>query len=143
VIENGEIVEVSPDQITIVDEVSELRVLVAGRSGNEITKSLLKDRRKLAEAGVVFCLLTREKDSGKILSKPELIAKGLVSESMEPWLIEESLKVVEEQIQKYKQDLKMGVKSKDFGEEVRIGLRRFFENHIGKKPTVIPLIMEV
>ena len=143
VIENGEVVELGPDSIAIVDEVTELRVLVAGREGNEITKTLLKDRRKLAEAGVVFCLLTREKDSGKILSKPEIIAKGLVSESMEPWLIDESVKVVEEQIVKYKQDLKMGVKNKDFGEEIRIELRRFLERNVGKKPTVIPLIMDV
>ena len=87
--------------------------------------------------------MTREKDSGKILSKPEIIARGLVSEAMESWLIEEALKVVQEQIVKYKQDLKMGVKNKDFAEEVRIELRRFLERNTGKKPTVIPLIMDI
>ena len=143
VVENGEVVELGPDSIQLVDQITELRVLVAGREGTEITKTLLKDRRRLAETGVVFCLMTREKDSGKILSKPEIIARGLVSEAMESWLIEEALKVVQEQIVKYKQDLKMGVKNKDFAEEVRIELRRFLERNTGKKPTVIPLIMDI
>jgi ribonuclease J len=143
VVENGEVVELGPDSIQIVDQITELRVLVAGREGNEVTKTLLKDRRKLAEMGVVFCLMTREKDSGKILSKPEIIARGLVSEAMEPWLLEEALKVVQEQILKYKQDLALGVFNRDFAEEVRIELRRFLERNTGKKPTVIPLIMDV
>lgn len=143
VVENGEVVEIGPDSIQIVDEITELRVLVAGREGNEITKTLLKDRRKLAEAGVVFCLMTREKDSGRILSKPEIIARGLVSEAMESWLLDESMKVVQEKLMKYKQDLNAGAVPQDLGEEIRIELRRFLERNIGKKPTVIPLIMDV
>jgi ribonuclease J len=87
--------------------------------------------------------MTREKDSGKILSKPEIIARGLVNESMESWLLDEAMKVVQEQIGKYKQDLKLGVMNKDFAEEIRIELRRFLERNTGKKPTVIPLIMDV
>jgi ribonuclease J len=143
VAQNGEVVELTPDTIQIVDEITELRVLVAGREGVEVTKTLLKDRRRLGEMGVVFCLLTREKESGKILSKPEIIARGLVNESMEPWLIEEAIKVVQDQILKYKQDLKAGIVNKDFAEEIRVELRRFLERNIGKKPTVIPLIMDV
>ncbi len=143
VVENGEVVELGPDSLQIVDQITELRVLVAGREGSEITKTLLKDRRRLGEMGVVFCLMTREKDSGKILSKPEIIARGLVSEAMEPWLLDEAAKVVQGQIAKYKQDLKMGVAHQDFAEEIRIELRRFLERNLGKKPTVIPLIMDI
>lgn len=143
VVQNGEVIEVGPDGIQIVDEITELRVLVAGREGDEITKTLLKDRRRLGEMGVVFCLMTREKDSGKILSKPEIIARGLVNETMESWLLDEALKVVQEQIQRYKKELNQGVINKDFAEEIRVELRRFFERNIGKKPTVIPMIMDV
>ena len=142
VVQNGEVFELTPDSLQITDEVPELRVLVEGREGQELSKSVLKDRRKLAETGVVFCLMSREKDSGKILTKPEVHAKGLVSESFELWLIEEAVKVVEQKIHEYKQDLKIGAKM-DLAEETRIALRRFFERNIGKKPVVIPLILEV
>jgi len=143
VAQNGEVVELTPQSLQIVDELTELRVLLDGREGNEITRTLLKDRRRLAETGVVFCLLAREKDSGRILSKPEVLAKGLVGEAFEHWLIEEAVKVVDDEIREYKKDLKHGVVSDELGENVRISLRRFFERNTGKKPTVVPLILDV
>jgi ribonuclease J len=143
VIQNGEIIEVTPDSIQIVDEVSELRVLVSGREGMEITKDLLRDRRRMAETGVVFCLLAREKDSGRILNTPEIIAKGLVSANFESWLIDEAVKVVDSVITGYKKDLKHGMIDRNFEENIRIELRRFFERNIGKKPTVVPMILDV
>lgn len=142
VVNNGEVVQLTPDSMEIVDELTELKLLIAGREGNEITKTILKDRRKLAETGVVFCLMTREKDSGKVLSKPEVLARGLVAENFELWLMEEAVKVVQEQIEEYKIDIKNGLKT-DLAEEVRINLRRFFERNIGKKPVVIPVILDV
>ena len=143
VVNSGEVIELTPNKVQIVDQVTELRVLVENRQGVEITKTLLKDRRKLAEAGIVFCLLSREKDSGRILSKPEVLARGLINESMEPWLIEEAGKVVEKQIVEYKKALKLGFVDPEFAENIRIELRRFFDRNIGRKPTVIPMILDV
>lgn len=143
VIQNGEVVELTPDGIQIVDEVTELRILVDGREGTEITKDLLRDRRRLAETGVVFCLMVREKDSGRILGRPEVLAKGLVNATLEPWLITEAGKVVDDIVRKYHQDLKQGVTDPNFEEEIRIQLRRFFEKNLGKKPTVVPYVLGV
>jgi ribonuclease J len=143
VVQNGEVVELTPDAIEIVDEVTELRVLVDGREGNEITKTLLRDRRRLGEMGVVFCLLAREKESGRVLTKPEIMGKGLVAENFEKWLIEEACKVVDQEIRSYHKELKHGVIDPDFAENIRVALRRFFDRNINKKPTVVPLILDV
>lgn len=143
VVKNGEVIEVTPSAIKKVDEILELRVLVDGREGNEVTKSLLKDRRKLAETGVVFCLMVREKHSGKILSKPQLMGRGLVNESFEQWLQEEALRVIDDELGRYRRDLKKGFIDPDLGENIRIELRRFYERNIGKKPTVVPVILDV
>jgi ribonuclease J len=143
VAQNGEVVELTPHSIEIVDEVTELRLLVDGREGNEITKDLLRDRRRMAETGVVFCLLAREKESGKIITKPEIMAKGLVAEAFEKYLLEEAVKVVENQIREYQKDLKHGVIGDDLGENIRVSLRRFFDRNTGKKPTVVPVILDV
>jgi mRNA degradation ribonuclease J1/J2 len=46
-----------PESLQIVDQITELRVLVSGRTVRELKspKHLLKDRRKLAEMGVGVC----------------------------------------------------------------------------------------
>jgi ribonuclease J len=143
VIQNGEVLELHPDHYQIVEEIEELRVLVDGREGVEVTKDILRDRRRLAEMGVVFCLIAREKDSGKILTKPEVLAKGLINESLEGYMIEEAVKVVEGVITRYTKELKHGVIDPALAENIRIELRRFFDRNIGKKPTVVPMILDV
>jgi ribonuclease J len=143
VIQNGEMFEIGHEGIKIVDEVTELRVLVDGREGVEVTKDVLRDRRRLAETGVVFCMIAREKESGKILTKPEIHAKGLINASFESWLIDEALKVVDQVIQAYRRELRQGVIDPDFAENIRIELRRFFERNTGKKPTVVPMVLDV
>jgi mRNA degradation ribonuclease J1/J2 len=66
-----------------------------------------------------------------------------VNASFESWLIDEALTVVDQVIAVYKKDLRQGVIDPDLGENIRIELRRFFERNIGKKPTVVPMIMDV
>jgi ribonuclease J len=143
VMENGEILEMDRDEIRIADQISELRVLVDGREGVEITRDLLRDRRRLAETGVVFCLIAREKDSGRILTKPEVLAKGLINEALEKTLIQQAHQVVNQVIIRYNKDLKQGMIDPEFAENIRIELRRFFDRNIGKKPTVVPMILDV
>jgi ribonuclease J len=143
VIQNGEVLELDRQGFRVVDEIEDLRVLVEGREGVEITKDLLRDRRRLAEAGVVFCLLAREKDSGRILSKPEVLGKGLINDRLEGNLIREATKVAEQVVQRYTRDLKHGVIDPAFAENLRVELRRFFDRKIGRKPTVVPIVLEV
>lgn len=143
VVANGEVVELSHNGFKVVETIEELKVLVDGREGVEITRDVLRDRRRLAETGVVFCLMAREKETQKILTKPEIIAKGLINASFEPWLIDEATKLVEDMIIRYKQDLALGPIDYDFAEDVRIELRRFLERNTGKKPTVVPILLDV
>jgi ribonuclease J len=143
VIQNGEILEVDREGLRIVDEITELRVLVENREGEEITRDLLRDRRRLAESGVVFCLLAREKSSGKVLTRPEIMGKGLVNDRLEAPLLKEAEGVVAQVIQRYHKELKHGVMDPDFAENLRIELRRFFDRKIGRKPTVVPLVLDV
>jgi mRNA degradation ribonuclease J1/J2 len=88
-------------------------------------------------------MMARERETGKILTKPEVIGKGLINASFEPWLLEEATKIVEKIIIRYKDDLKDGPLKYDLSEEVRVELRRFFDRNIGKKPTVVPIILDV
>jgi mRNA degradation ribonuclease J1/J2 len=51
--------------------------------------------------------------------------------------------VVAQVIQRYHKELKHGVMDPDFAENLRIELRRFFDRKIGRKPTVVPLVLDV
>lgn len=141
---NGDIIDVTPDSCRIVDHLEEPRVLVEGRDGNDISKLVLRDRRQMGEKGVVFSLMVRNAESRRIISGPEIISKGLANEEVEGWLIEEAKKIAQKVIAEYDRGLgERGGPQMDLQETIRVELRRFFNKNIGKKPVVLPIILDI
>jgi len=140
---NGDVIEVTPNSCKLVEHMEEPRVLIEGREGNDISKIVLRERRQMGEKGVVFSLMVRNAESRRIISGPEIISKGLVGEQMEGWIIEEAKKIVQQVIQKYDQNLDGASPAFDLQETIRIELRRFFNQNLGKKPVVLPIILDL
>jgi len=141
---NGDVLELNPNSLRVTEHMEETRVLVEGRAGGDVSRLMIKERRNLAEKGVVFSLLVRNSSSRRIVAGPEIFAKGIVHEDQEGWLIEEGKKIVKKIVKKYEDALDHGESYKeDLQETIRIELRRFFNNNIGKKPTVVPIVLDV
>lgn len=140
---NGDVIEVSKDSVQVVEKREDQRVLLENRAGQDITKSILKDRRNLGEKGVVFALAARDPDTRRVVSGPQVILKGIIKEELEPWYVEEAEKVACETVDRYEQELREHHHETDLEENLRVELRRFFNLNLGKKPTVIPLILDL
>jgi ribonuclease J len=140
---NGDVIDLTANACKVVEHLEENRVLVEGREGKDISKLVLKDRRQLGEKGIVFSLLVRNRETRRIISGPEIIAKGLANEQNEPWLLAEAKKLVQRTIIAYEQEIASGIARMDLQETIRVELRRFFNAHIGKKPTVLPIVLDL
>jgi ribonuclease J len=140
---NGDVLELTQDSFKRVDHIDEPRVLVEGREGNDISRLVLKERRQLGEKGIVFSLMVRNIETRRIMSGPEIISKGLTHEGQEGFLIEEAKNLVRRIIIKYEEEIRAGALQMDLQETIRVELRRFFNANIGKKPTVLPIILDL
>jgi ribonuclease J len=141
---NGAILELTPHSFKLVEQMEEPRVLVEGREGNEMSKLVLKDRRQIGEKGIVFSLMVRNIETRRIISGPEIITRGLAHESREAELILEAKKLCMKKLVEYEEGLKRtGEPQMDLQEEIRTGLRRFFNVNTGKKPVVLPIILDL
>jgi len=140
---NGDVIELTQDSCRIVEHLEEPRVLVEGREGNDISKLVLRERRQLGEKGIVFSLLVRNAETRRIISGPEIISKGLTHEVREGHLVEEAKNLVKKVIHQYEQGLGGQSHEGDLQEMIRVELRRFFNANIGKKPTVLPIILDL
>ncbi len=140
---NGSVIEVTPDRIEIIDQIEEPRVLIEGREGNDISKLVLKDRRQMGEKGVVFSLLIRNEESGKILAEPEVILKGIIHESMEGWIVDEAKALVRKIVSDFERNAQERGPAMDLQETIRVELRRFFNANLGKKPVVLPIVLDL
>jgi len=140
---NGDVVELTKDHCRVVDHMDEPRVLVEGRDGSDVSRLVLKDRRQMGEKGVVFSLLVRNQVTRRIISGPEIISKGLAHENVEAALIDEAKDLVRKLIVDYEDDVASNAPESDLQETIRVELRRFFNSHLGKKPTVLPIILDL
>ena len=140
---NGDVIQLTAETCKIVDRLEDRRILVEGREGNDISKLVLRERRQMGEKGVVFSLLVRNQETGKIIAGPEIISKGLVHEDKEGWIVEEAKKLVSKIVRKFEGGVPVDSGGMDLQETIRVELRRFFNNNLGKKPTVLPIVLDL
>ncbi len=138
---NGDVIELEKNRIEIVAHMEENRVLIEGEGGSDVSKLVLKDRRKVAETGIVFSVLIRNANSGKILGGPDIMSRGFVEEAIQEELFEGAKQVVLAILRDIEDTNREN--SADTQEEIRIGLRRYFNSRIGKKPVVVPILIDV
>ena len=144
VLENGDQAVLERDALQCVGTVPHGRVFVDGKGVGDVGDIVLRDRLHLSEDGLVVVVLVVDKISGRSVQRPELLTRGVVYEDESQDLLDEAKEAVEKA-------LELGPKGMDFTDEEGAGtrevaqraLRRFFKKRLGRRPAVIPLVMEM
>jgi ribonuclease J len=104
----------------------------------EVGALVIRDRRLLAEAGLVIAVLAVEKASGAAVRGPELFAVGVAGfEGAEAQVRGEALRAFEELTPAAR-----GATA-EVQEALRSAIRRWFRRETGKRPTVLPIVLEL
>jgi ribonuclease J len=140
--QDGDIIQFDAHGARIADKAPTGRVLIDTTRVGEVRDEVLRDRRHIAGDGVVVAVVAISRHTGTMTGAPELVARGFVVDAGE----EESLfadagRVIGECI------ASAGVEERtDQGlmtEKLRIELRRFFKKRSGRRPLVLPVLMEI
>ena len=139
VVTNGAILEIRKDDFQFVYQMEEEpRTFIDGMIANEITKEVLKDRRKLAETGVVLVLFTMDQETGTPVSGPQVICKGAANRDLETDIIDKTYKILRRVFKECKNsiiDLEMSLE--DLNEELRVEIRRMVMELTSRKAVVV------
>jgi ribonuclease J len=137
-LEDGKVLEINAEGAQMVEPVQAGRVFVDGLGG--IEEEVLRDRRHMAEDGLVVVILGIEQQSGKLLSGPDLLSRGFL-----PSTNGEGFEAAKEVIRTTLSELPRESLT-DTGvvkERVRQALRRYFRRTLGRRPVVLPFVMEM
>jgi ribonuclease J len=138
--ENGTVVELRDGVPQIVDEVEAGVTFVDGLGVGDVHDVALRDRRKLAEDGVLIVVATlAAQDGGGLTAPPELIARGF-GEQAEPLLDElreEAGRVLEELLRDDVTEIKL------LQEHLHDALGGIVYDRTRRRPMVLPVIVEV
>ncbi|NOQ41032.1 MAG: RNase J family beta-CASP ribonuclease [Desulfuromusa sp.] len=143
VLENGQRLTVSADELTIAEQFETGRVLVDGKGVGDVGKMELRNRRQLANHGVVILMLAINQSTGEIVHGPEIFTKGFVPEENEASeaLLEEAKQAICNLLQEHSQEMLSNWE--ELRVEVRKTLRRYFNKRIARRPLILPLILEL
>ena len=140
--ENGDIIQFDQRGARIADKAPAGRVLIDVTRVGEVGDEVLRDRRHLAGDGVIVAVVAIGRQTGALVGDPEIVARGfVVNEGEAESLFKDAAAVIAECVGA------SGVEERaDQGlmtEKLRIELRRFFKKRSGRRPLVLPVLMEI
>jgi len=137
--EDGDVITITDEGIERTDRVPAGMLYVDGIVG-DVGQGVLRDRRVLAEEGVVVVVVTVDVGAAKVLVGPEIITRGWVYAPEAEDLIEEGCEAVATAVERA---LKNGTRDVDALEkEVRRAAGKFVSERTKRRPMIVPVVME-
>jgi ribonuclease J len=138
VIEDGDVLELDKTNARKKDKVTAGRILIDSGSSIDVVEDLvIRDRRILSEDGIVLAVLAINKRTGKVDRSPEIVMRGFGGADITDQASELVLKTLDGLTTEQKSDYGM-VK-----EKVRAELKRLIQKTTGRRPMIMPVILEI
>jgi ribonuclease J len=140
-LENGDVLRFEESSATIAGKVPAGRVLIDASGSGEVIDEVLRDRRHLSEDGLLVPVVAINKQTGEIEGDADVISRGIAQDGASADMLREGARLVGEVIQgaSVEERTDQGL----IKEKVRVELRRFFRKRSGRRPLIVPVIMEV
>jgi ribonuclease J len=117
-------------------------VMVDGIGVGDVTDVVLRDRRHLAQDGVIIAVLTIEIATGNVVSGPDIVSRGFVIPEQEEELLEEAKGVVLTKLEEMQVDQETDEMS-NIKADLRRALGKFILERTRRRPMIVPVIVEV
>lgn len=137
----GKVLELTKDTAKCTESVQAGLVMVDGLGVGDVGNIVLRDRKHLAEDGLIVVVVTISSDTGSIIAGPDVISRGFVYVRESESLMEDIRTIAKKALEGYEKNkikdwstLKNGVKSR---------ISEYLYQETKRKPMILPVIMEV
>jgi ribonuclease J len=136
IIESGQVVEVRPDSLRLGERVSGGHVLVDGLSVGDIGAAVLRDRQHLSRDGFLVAMVAVNRATGEVVADPEILTRGFV-------YVAEAEDLIEGAKDRMWELLKSPGATSGIRNKIRDELQRYCYARTGRRPLVLPFVIEV
>ena len=134
--ESGRATEVRPNSIRPGERVSDGHVLVDGLSVGEIGEAVLRDRRHLSRDGFLVAIVAMNPATGEVVADPEILTRGFV-------YVGESEDLMEGAKDRMWEVLKTPATGSSVRNKIKDTLSQYCYQRTGRRPLILPLVVEV
>jgi ribonuclease J len=140
-LDNGDVLRLTPSTAEVVEKVTTGRVLIDGTRTGEVGNEVLRDRRHLSADGLVVAVLAIEGQTGALESVPDIITRGFVVDELTDSLLGEAPALLAAIVASAPLEERTDVGL--IKERVRVELQRAIRKRSGRRPLVLPVVMEI
>ncbi|HHY94159.1 MAG TPA: ribonuclease J [Firmicutes bacterium] len=139
--ENGSILEFSKGVAAVTGQVESGLVMVDGLGVGDVGSVVLRDRKQLAEDGILVVVIAVDQASGLLAAGPELVSRGFVYVRESEALLERARATVREAMER-----RNNHRTPDWAaikNVIRDSLSRALFEETGRRPMILPIVIEV
>lgn len=138
---NGSVIELKNDSVVNSEVVQAGRVLVDGLGVGDVGSIVLRDRKHLADDGIIIIALSIDRYTREVISGPDVVSRGFVyvkeSEELMNEINEQVCDILERCFINNIRDFTT-IKTK-----IKDGVSRFLFTRTKRSPMILPIIMEI
>jgi len=138
-LENGSVLRIENGEASLGEKVPTGRLLIEEGVEGGVPESLIRDRRVIAQEGILVALITVRAQTGELVDDPQFILRGFEWQNeVQPELAREAIlqtlgKMAPAEISDWD----------NIREELTQVLRRFCRKHLSRRPMVVAIVTEV
>lgn len=139
---NGQVMEFSGGEGRLTKEMLPADyVFVDGLGIGDVSEVVLRDRKELAEDGMIVVIVTVDAHGGKLVGEPEIISRGFI-------YMKENKKLVEDVKNKVGEIVKPHLKNEKpnaiyLKNKLRDDVGQFLFDKIERRPMILPIVVEI
>ena len=137
----GDVIEINQDYMKHLGKVPAGRVLVDGLGIGDVGSIVLRDRKHLAQDGLIVVVCTMDFSNGYIVSGPDIVSRGFVYVRESEPLMETAKNKVVKVLESCSEEgiSEWGIMKTKIKED----LSKFFYEQTKRSPMILPIIMEI
>ena len=137
----GKAIEINRDFLKALPDVQAGGIMVDGIGVGDVGSIVLRDRKHLAEDGLIIAVCTIDGESGRVVSGPDIVSRGFVYVRESEELMETAKKLVFQAVENCADE---GIHEwSAIKIRVRDNLSKFLYERTRRSPMILPIIMEV
>ena len=139
--EIGRPIEITEKSARLANPVPAGRVLVDGLGIGDVGTAVLRDRKHLAEDGLLVVVVTMDRETGVVIAGPDIVSRGFIYVKEADDLMEQLRKVSQKALDKCLDD-----KIRDWSgikTQIKNELNEYLYKKTQRSPMTLPVIMEI
>ena len=142
VLSNGKVLELDAEEAKVSGTVPAGNMLVDGLGGGDVGNIVLRDRKHLAQDGLIIVVATLSRETGQLSAGPDIISRGFVYVREAEDLIDHVRDVAKDSIEKCNKGHHMSDWA-TMKNTLKNNISKYIYEKTNRSPMILPIIMEV